>query len=154
MDVLKKILEEFQNYEHEHLKHEHVHTSQDAAKIRGNTVEQAAKAIIMKAKKNGEYMYIQFILSGSKKVDTKKMKKELELKKLSLASAEEVLKITGCTVGSVPPMGHLFNLKTYMDEHLLELETIYFSAGTHHDSVKTKPELLKKIVNPEIISVS
>jgi Ala-tRNA(Pro) deacylase len=137
----------------EHIVHEHVHRSEEAAKIRGNKIEQAAKAIVLKVrkKKSKEYEFIQCIVSGHKKIDLKKLKILLGLDNASLASPEEVLEKTNCTVGSVPPFGSLFDLKTYMDTSVLEQEFIFFSAGTHNDSIKIKSKDYVNILNPAIM---
>jgi len=122
------------------LVHEHVHRSAEAANIRGNTIEQAAKAIILKVKdkKPKEYRFIQCVISGNKKIDLKKLKKLLELDNASLASPDEVLEKTGCTIGSVPPFGNLFGIDVYVDSSISLQEFIFFSAGTHNDSIKMK----------------
>lgn len=150
---IKKLLDS-DDIEFEHIIHEHVHTSIDAAKIRGNSLEQAAKAIVLKVKgkKSGEYELIQCVLSGHKKILLKELKHLLNLKNASLASPEEVFTKTGCTIGSVPPFGHFFNLKVYADESLFEQKEIVFSAGTHNDSIRMKSIDYKKIVKPEIMN--
>ncbi len=137
----------------EHIVHEHVHRSEDAAKIRGNKIEQAAKAIVFKIrkKKSEEYEFIQCVVSGHKRIDVKKLKGIFNLDNASLASPEEVLEKTGCTVGSVPPFGILWGLRTYADKSILEQEYIFFSAGTHNDSVKIRREDYLFSVNIEIM---
>lgn len=139
----------------EHLVHEHVHRSEEAAKIRGNKIEQAAKAIVLKVrkKKSKEYEFIQCVIPGHKRIDLKKLKALLELDNTSLASPEEVLQKTNCTVGSVPPFGSLFNLKVYMDESVLQEEFIFFSSGTHNDSIKMKSKDYLEALKPEVVLV-
>jgi len=123
----------------EHLTHEHVHTSEDAAKIRGNTIDQAAKAIVIRAKnRDGKHEFIQCVLPGSRKIKMKILKKLIDARSVSLATPEEVLEVTDCMIGSVPPFGPLLGLKTLVDRNVLSNEFIYFSAGTHYDSIKMK----------------
>jgi len=138
----------------EQLNHDHVHTSLDAASTRGNSLEQAAKALVLKEKKNGEFF--MFIVGGNRKLDLKIIKKDvLKVKNISLAPPDEVFEKTGCKVGTVPPFGNLFNLKTYFDKNLLDTqEEIFFSAATHFDSVKMKTKDFVKVTNPIIESYS
>lgn len=140
----------------EHITHEHVHHSEDAAKIRGNKIEQAAKAIVLKVrrKKTKEYEIIQCVISGHKKIDFKKLKNLFEFDNVSLASPNEVLEKTGCTIGSVPPFGVLFGLPTFVDNSILEQEYIFFSAGTHNDSVKMKREDYINCLNLQVFDFS
>lgn len=139
---------------YEHITHEHVHHSEDAAKIRGTNLSEAAKAIIIKAEKRDDsgkrYDFIQVVIGGDQKIDLKKLRTLLNSKNVSLASPDEVLEKTGCTIGSVPPFGILFNLKVYMDNGLLEKERIVFSAGTHTDSIMMNPKEYTQIINPMI----
>jgi Ala-tRNA(Pro) deacylase len=144
------------NLEFEHIVHEHVHRSEEAAKIRGNKIEQAAKAIVLKVrkKKSKDYEIIQCVICGHKKIDLKKLKKLLDFDNASLASPDEVLEKTNCTVGSVPPFGKLFGIATYVDSSVLEQEFIFFSAGTHNDSIKMKSKDYIISLEVEIISFS
>lgn len=150
MTVLEKILSLLKGKDYEHLTHKHVHTSADAAKVRGTNIEQAAKAIVLRERKSGEFY--MFVLGGDRRIDLKTVKKDiLGVKNISLASPDEVLKLTGCTVGSVPPFGNLFGIPVYFDQHLLDTqEEIVFSAGTHFDSVRIKTQDYLDVVKPII----
>jgi len=151
---IKKILDE-SKVEYNHITHEHVHHSSDAAKIRGTNLEDAAKAIVLKVEFKDEkndstksFKFIQAVLSADQRIDLKKLKILLQSKNVSLASPDEVLEKTGCTIGSVPPFGKLFNIQMYMDESLLKKDLIVFSAGTHNDSIQLKAEDYYKILEP------
>ncbi|MBN1275257.1 hypothetical protein JXA12_03115 [Candidatus Woesearchaeota archaeon] len=152
-DRILRILDEH-GVAYEHLRHGHVHRSTDAAKVRGTKLEQAAKALVLKEKKSGAL--VMFIVAGDRRLDLKSIKKDiLCVKNVSLAPPEEVLERTGCTIGSVPPFGNLFNMQTYFDEHLKDTqEHIIFSAGTHHDSIKLKTKDFLHVTDPEVKSFS
>lgn len=148
---IKKLLDDA-SLEYEHIVHEEVKTSSEAAAaVRGTDLADAAKAIIIKAKtKENTETFVQALVQGDKKIDLKKLKALLDMKNLSLASPEEVLRETDCTVGSVPPFGTLFGMRVYMDESLMQKDIIIFSAGTHTDSIRMKPEDYASLVNPVI----
>jgi len=149
-EKIKKLLEG-EKFEFLHLTHEHVHSSKDAAKVRGTNIEEAAKAIVLKIKKrDNEYFFVQCVVSGHRKIDLKKLKKILNAKSAALASADEVLQKTGCTIGSVPPFGNIFDLPVYADKALFENEKIVFSAGTHNDSVKMRSVDWSAVVQPVV----
>jgi Ala-tRNA(Pro) deacylase len=140
-----------------HLEHEHVHRSEDAAKVRGNTIEQAAKAIVLKIKKPNSdsqghnYALIMCVLSGHKKIDLKKIKSLLSIKSANLASPEEVLEATGCTIGSVPPFAPLFNMDLFVDKSITDQKEIFFSAGTHNDSIRMSSSDYVSVLKPRVI---
>ena len=52
-----------------------------------------------------------------------------------LGTEDEVLTITGCVPGAVPPFGSAFEIATFMDESLrLQGPIINFNAGLRTDS--------------------
>ncbi|MFH0834200.1 MAG: YbaK/EbsC family protein [Patescibacteria group bacterium] len=107
-------------------------TSAEAAKVRGTTLEQAARALVWKTE-NG---FIQSVCSAAKEVDEARLKKVAGVKKLELAKPEEVKKITGCEIGCVPPFGNLFDLPVFVDKSLEPEKIIVFNAGEHTKSIK------------------
>lgn len=153
---IKKILDE-NNMVYTHLTHEHVHRSEDAAKIRGTNLDEAAKAIVLKVEKKDDsgkyYTFIQIVIGGDQRIDLKKLRLFFNSKNVALASPEEVLEKTGCTIGSVPPFGILFDIPVYMDKSLLDKSQIVFSAGTHNDSIIMNPEDYVNILAPEIMDL-
>ena len=54
------------------LEHEHVHTSADAAKVRGTRLEEAAKALVLHDREHGTFLMC--VVSGHKRLDLKKVK--------------------------------------------------------------------------------
>ncbi len=142
---IKKLLDDA-NVSYKEMHHEAVFTSSESAKIRGTELKQGAKALIFK----GDDNYFMAIISAAKKADSKKLKKITSAKNLSLASPEEVKKLTGLDIGSIPPFGELFGLQSYLDKSLSENEFIAFNAGSHTDSIIIKYGDYKKAVKPKI----
>ncbi len=69
------------------------------------------------------------LISGDKKASLKKIKKILNIKDASMASAEEVKNITGFTIGGVSPVGHLSKINIYIDNSLERFDALYAAAG-------------------------
>lgn len=107
------------------LQHQPTKTCADAARIRGTSENQGAKALICIADKKP----ILITLPCSQKVDFKEFKKKFNIKDLRLATVEEVKELTGLEVGSIPPFGSLFSLPTYMHQALETNNEIAFNAG-------------------------
>jgi prolyl-tRNA editing enzyme YbaK/EbsC (Cys-tRNA(Pro) deacylase) len=53
-------------------------------------------------------------------------------KKVRLADADTVLRLTGYEVGGVPPVGHATPLSVLVDESLSRFETVWAAAGEHN----------------------
>ncbi len=149
-EKIKQLLEE-NKIPYKLLKHEPVYTSEQAAMMRGKGVleglKRGAKAMIFKV----DGKYVQCIVPAHKIVDIKKVKSLLSAKKVKLASAEEVLQVTDCEIGSVPPFGNLFNLQVYCDNELAE--EIDFNAGLHDTSMTMKRKDWEKVVKPVLCDI-
>lgn len=132
---------------YQHITHDFVHRSEEAAKIRGSRYEEAAKALICQA----DGKLIMAIVPGPVKMSYNALKKTIGAKKLCLASPEEVLFATGLSIGSVPPFGNLWNIPMYVEESLLKEEYMVFSAGSHYDSIRLKVKDYLKAVPCQVI---
>ncbi|MBI2661448.1 aspartate--tRNA ligase [Candidatus Woesearchaeota archaeon] len=132
--------------EFETIEHKAVYTSREAAEVRGTELKQGCKALICKTNEG----FIQAVVPGNKELDVKKLQEKTLFKTLELADAKEVKKATDCNIGSVPPFGNLFGLKTYFDKGVLDNDIVAFNAGSHTRSIKMKAKDLARIVNPTI----
>ena len=143
---IKQILSSNQ-IEFEETEHEAVYTSHKAAQVIGLEAEEAGvKSLILKTK---EGTLILVLNAGNKKVDTKKIAQMEDTKSIYFARPEEVLKVTGIPIGSIPPFGHKTKLKTYLNEELLDREYLYFNPGSHTKTIKLpSKDLLRVLENP------
>src|SRR5215470_2593415 len=113
------------------LEHAPVFTSEDAARVRGTPIEAGAKALVLRA----EERTVHVVLPGNRKVDNAQLRAILGTRTLRFATPEELLALTGCTPGAVPPFGNLFGLPVLVDEELAQREDIAFNAGSHTVSI-------------------
>jgi len=132
----------------EHYEHEHIHTSAEAAAVRGTILEEAAKALILQAGND----VIQCVVNGHRKLDLKAIKLLLGEKNVSLASPDVVLARTGCTGGSVPPFGNLFTppMRIIADTHVLNRDYVVFSVATHHHTIRMKSADWMRLTGAEL----
>jgi len=127
--------------------HEPVYTSEQAAKVRGVELKTGVKALVLKTEKGS---FVMGLIAADRRIDLKKLAKIVRTKKLRLASPQEVLKMTGCEVGSVHPFGTLHRLATYLDSSILENNMVNFNAGLHTVSIQMKAKDLVKAIRPVI----
>jgi len=113
------------------LEHAPVFTSEEAARVRGTPIEAGAKALVLRAE--GETVHV--VLPGDRRVDNAQLRTILGTRTLRFATPEELLTLTGCTPGAVPPFGNLFGLPVLVDEELARRENIAFNAGSHTVSI-------------------
>lgn len=94
------------------------------------------------------------LMSGDMNVDTKKLKKLLDFRKVRMADAETVLEVTGYPVGAVPPVAHRQAIDTYLDESLNRFAKIYPAGGTTSNMFATTFEELLGLSEAKVINVA
>jgi Ala-tRNA(Pro) deacylase len=128
------------------LRHEPVHTSRQAAEIRGTPLSSGAKALVCK----GDDEFVMFVMPADLKLDSKAARRSRGWKKLRFADRDELLRLTGLEPGSIPPFGSLFSLPTLCDSRLGENDTINFNAGDHCTSVSMSYADYLEVESPEL----
>jgi len=134
------------NIKYQLLEHKPVFTSEQAAKLRGTSLRIGAKALIFLADKRP----IMIVISGDKKVDTRKFKNMFKIKNLVMATPGEVERLMDIKVGAIHPLGNLHNLPVYVDESLNRNKKIVFNAGLHDKSIKMEYQDYCKLVKPKL----
>ena len=131
---------------HRVIDHEPVYTSEKAAQVRGTELGQGAKAMVFAADRRA----VLLVVAAHRRINSKLFKKQYKVKDLRLMNSEEVTRITGLTVGSIPPFGNVLDLPTYVDRSLLENEEIAFNAGSHTKTIVMPCHDYLRIAAPQI----
>lgn len=113
------------------LEHAPVFTSEEAARVRGTPIEAGAKALVLLAHDRP----VHVVLPGHRRVDNARLRAILGTRTLRFATPEELLALTGCVPGAVPPFGNFFGLPVLVDAELAEREEIAFNAGSNTVSI-------------------
>lgn len=147
VNILKNAGVWFETFEHEE-----VRTSEEAAKVRtGYELQQGAKALIVRFKKEGIPAFAMIVVPGDEKFNGKRARTVLGAKDVSFATPEEVAECTGgIKIGGVPPFGNLFGIPVYADSHLFDNEKIIFNAGDRGFSVAMRSEDYRALVSPVV----
>jgi Cys-tRNA(Pro) deacylase len=113
-------------------------TAEDAANGIGVSIGQIVKSLVFLA--DGEP--IVCLVSGSNRVDTKRLAEAIGAAKIGRADADAAREATGFAVGGVPPFGHARPLPVYCDRDLLAFEVIWAAAGTPMSVFAAEPNAL------------
>ena len=116
-------------------------TALEAAASLNCEVGAIVKSLLFKT----ENTFTLCLVSGDKKASLNKIKKTLNIKNVSMASANEVKDITGFTIGGVSPIGHLYKISIYIDNSLERFDELYAAAGHPNCVFKINFNDLKKI---------
>ena len=104
---------------------ESARTAKEAASSLGCEVGAIVKSLLFKTNEG----FILGLVAGDKKASLNKLKKLLNSKDVSMASAEEVKKITGYTIGGVSPVGLLNKVDVLIDDSLERFDSLFAAAG-------------------------
>lgn len=130
-------IKDFLNSKHirySYIEHEPTPTSEDAARVRGTSPEEGAKAIILKTSIDEKNVMV--VLPGNLKIDSKKVRKFLG-NDSSFENPGLILEKYGIVVGGVPPFGNLLGegMQVLIDEKLFENENLSFNCGKRTASI-------------------
>lgn len=125
-------------------------TAPEAAAAIGCTVEQIVKSLIFKTK-SGKPVLIT--ASGGNRVNEKRVR-EIIGEKIARADADFVREVTGYPIGGVPPIAHIQQIETIIDEDLLQYSEIWAAAGTPNAVFRLDPAQLVRITNGKIEKIT
>ena len=125
-------------------------TANDAATALGCKVGAIVKSLLFKAGDS----YVLCLVSGDKRCSLNKLKKILDEKDVSMATPEDVKKVTGYTIGGVSPTGHLIKIKIFIDETLNRFTSIFAAAGHPNAVFKINLENLILLTSGEIKEIT
>ena len=125
-------------------------TALEAASSLGCEIGAIVKSLLFKT----ENSFTLCLVAGDKKASLNKIKKTLNIKDVSMASAEDVKNITGYTIGGVSPIGHLNKVDIFIDNSLERFTSLFAAAGHPNCIFKIDFINLQKITNGSIEKIT
>ena len=120
-------------------------TAEDAATALGCNVGAIVKSLLFSMGKS----FVLCLVSGDKRCSLNKLKKILDEKDISMAKPDDVKKVTGYTIGGVSPVGHLNQLKIFIDNNLERFTKVFAAAGHPNCVFKIDFNKLTQLTNGE-----
>ena len=99
---------------------------EQAARERGQRPEQVVRSILFRL---GEGEYLMALVAGPAQISWKRLRQHLGQSRLTMASEDEVLAVTGYRVGTVSPFGLPRPLKVLMDPSALNEDEVSIGSG-------------------------
>ena len=121
-------------------------TAIEAASSLNCEVGAIVKSLLFKT----ENTFLLCLIAGDKKASLNKIKKILNIKDVSMASAYEVKNITGYSIGGVSPIGHLNKVNIFIDNSLERFNSLFAAAGHPNCVFEIDFKNLQKITNGSI----
>ena len=129
---------------------ESTRTAQEAAERAGCELGQIVKSLIFRGKDSGKPILV--LTSGANRVDEKRIS-EYAGETIGRADADFVRAVTGFAIGGVPPVGHIQEIETYLDEDFLQYDTIWAAAGTPNAIFELPTKVLEHITRAKVVRV-
>ncbi len=141
-ETLKKM-----RIEHKFAEHPELKTPLEVQSYLGLTLADGLSTLIMKA----DNEFVALVRRDDCRLDFKKIKKMLGIKKLEIAKPDEFVKFTGLIVGTARVYNP--NLRTILDKKLFEKKYLTGGTGSFTCSFRYKSEDLKKIPDSEVYDI-
>ena len=117
----------------------------------GHPLQDSVNTIIVKAKTGGE-RFVACVLLGHTRLDVNKsVRKRLGARRVSFASAEETLRITGMAVGGVTPLGLPADLPVWVDARVIQRAQVILGGGNRSSKIRIPPSIFTATPGAEVV---
>ncbi len=117
-----------------------VHSLEQAARERGQSVEQIIRSIVFRLSRGG---FVMVLVAGEKQVSWHALRRYLGTSRISMATETEVLNVTGYPLGAVSPFATRQSLRILVDHSSLQQEEISVGSGVRYTTVIMRGEDFK-----------
>jgi Cys-tRNA(Pro) deacylase len=124
---------------------------EQAARERDQTPEQVIRSILFRLAADE---YVMVLMPGPRQISWKALRSLLNLNRVTMASDEELLAVTGYRPGTVTPLGLPGPLRILADRSLLALPEVSLGSGRRGIAIILSPaELRRAIPGLEIVDL-
>ncbi|HEY7409161.1 MAG TPA: YbaK/EbsC family protein [Vicinamibacteria bacterium] len=109
----------------------------------GFSAEESANTILVASKKEPRRFAVCVVLASTSLDVNHKVRELLGVSRLSFASAEETVRVTGMMVGGVTPFGLPAGLPVYVDQRVMERPLVILGGGGRSSKIRMAPEALR-----------
>lgn len=128
-----------------------VNSLEQAAQERNQRMEQVVRSILFRLSENE---YLMVLVAGPEQISWKALRKYIGQSRITMASEEEVLTVTGYRIGTVSPFGLPSPLRILIDESVLKEDEISIGSGMRNTGIIMKSaDLRRALSDAEIVSL-
>ncbi len=121
-----------------------VHSLQQAAEERAQQPAQIIRSLLFRL---SDGVFVMVLASGPEQIPWKRLRTLLQTSRVTMATDEEVLQITGCRPGTVTPFGLPAALKILIDRRIVQHEEISLGACRSNTAIILKTSDLLQALN-------
>ena len=129
-----------------------VHSFEQAASDRGQRPEQVVRSILFRI---AEDEFVMALVAGPAQISWKILRKHLGRSRISMATEDEVLAVTGYRIGTVGPFGLPKPLKVLIDASVIKEEEVSIGSGMRNTAVILKSaDLRHALKDADVVSLT
>ena len=136
--------------EHTYRYEEHGGTRVSAREL-GVDEHSVVKTLVMEDERREPLIVL---MHGDREVSTKQLARQTGRKTVTPCDPATAQKHTGYMVGGTSPFGTRKVLPVYIEETILDLETIYINGGRRGFLVAVSPKEIARVLNPTTVNVA
>ncbi|HMD88798.1 MAG TPA: YbaK/EbsC family protein [Anaerolineaceae bacterium] len=122
-----------------------VNSVEEAATQRSQRPEQVVRSIVFRLEQDE---YLMVLITGGRQVSWKALRRYLGRSRLTMASEDEVLKVTGYHIGTVSPFGLPQAMRILVDQSVVDEVEISLGSGERGVAIMMKSKDLLNALNP------
>lgn len=128
-----------------------VTTLEQAALERGQRPGQVVRSIVFRI---GPERFVMALVAGPRQISWKKLRSHMGQARLTMASAEEVLQVTGYVIGTVSPFRLSQPMGILLDSRVLEEAEISIGSGAANTGIiLTSKDLLRALPEAQLVDL-
>ncbi len=117
----------------------------------GIPLENSVNTLLVKAKTGGERFAACVLLANTRLDVNRVVRKRLEARRVSFASADETRALTGMEIGGVTPVCLPPELPLWIDQRVMEAEYVILGGGNRESKIKISPRIFEQVPSGTII---
>jgi prolyl-tRNA editing enzyme YbaK/EbsC (Cys-tRNA(Pro) deacylase) len=117
----------------------------------GYPMEQSGNTIIVASKREPR-RYAACVVRASTRLDVNHtVRKLLDVSRLSFATAEETMALTGMMIGGVTVFALPPEMPIYVDDGLMPLDYVILGSGSRSSKIKISPDVFTRLASARVI---
>jgi prolyl-tRNA editing enzyme YbaK/EbsC (Cys-tRNA(Pro) deacylase) len=112
---------------------------------------KSANAILVASRKEPKKYALCLVLATTKLDVNKKVAELLGIKKLSFATGDETVALTGMMIGGVTPFAISSEVPIYVDSRIVALDQVVVGGGSRSSKLRIAPEIFTRMPGVQVI---
>lgn len=117
-------------------------------------LHQQLKALFVQFRKSEKDEFAICVVPADLKLDLDKVAQRLNVSNVRLGSRDDLMRLTQCAFGMLPPFGSVFSLPVVVDERSFDEVELAFNAGSLEKSIFIARDSYKRLVQDFVADIA